>query len=68
MSLMILILHQLASDTLIVSYSNCNGNAQIDRRFYENAEIKHVKAVILNHKAIVKLQNGSQIIFGDNTN
>lgn len=58
----------VAPNTLIVSYSDHNGNAQIGCNFPENAKIKHVKAVILSHKTIVKLQNGSQIILGDNAN
>lgn len=58
----------VAPNTLIVSYSDHNGNAQIGRNFPENTKIKHVKAVILSHKTIVKLQNGSQIILGDNAN
>lgn len=58
----------LSSNTLIVNDSDHNSNTQIGRDAFENTKIKHVKAVILNHKAIVKLQNGSQIIFGDNTN
>lgn len=58
----------VAPNTLIVSYSDHNGNAQIGRSFPENTKIKHVKAVILSHKTIVKLQNGSQIILGDNAN
>lgn len=58
----------LSSNALIVNDSDHNSNTQIGRDSLENIKIKHVKAVILNHKAIVKLQNGSQIIFGDNTN
>lgn len=58
----------VAPNTLIVSYSDHNGNEQIGRSFPENTKIKHVKAVILSHKTIVKLQNGSQIILGDNAN
>lgn len=58
----------LSSNTLIVNDSDHNSNTQIGRDAFENTKIKHVKAVILNHKAIVKLQNGSQIIFSDNTN
>lgn len=58
----------LVPDTLIVNDSDYNDNTQIDRSFPENAEIKHVKAGILNHKTIVKLQNGSWIIFDDNAN
>lgn len=59
---------KVAPNTLIVSYSDHNGNAEIGWNVPENAKIKHVKTVILSHKTIVKLQNGSQIILGDNAN
>ena len=58
----------LSSNTLIVNDSDHNGNTQIGRYVLKNIKIKHVKAAILSHKAIIKLQNSLRIIFDDNTN
>lgn len=58
-----------AKNTLVVTYSDKNGSSDLSGKGDTyNETIKHVKTVVIGRKTVVKLDNGTQILLGDDAN